>query len=332
MRADQTYLVPVLGFSVGLMMLFPPGAVAQPAEPRPGAATTPWGDPDLQGIWNHGTITPLERPREYDGREELSPEEVAALNEEADTRADRRDGLSAQGDIDLAYNAFWWDRGVSIGRTSLIIDPADGRLPPRTATAQAYLESPEAQRLVQVRRGRAPAAGPEDMDLGDRCLVYRPVPIISSGYNNHVQIAQSPGYVAILQEQIHEVRIIPLDRRPHVGPQIKQWLGDSRGHWEGNTLVVETTNFSRQAAYLDSHEHRHVVERFTRVGQDRIDYEFTVTDPTTWTRAWTAHVPWRRTEGPIYEYACHEGNYGMFNLLAGARIQERAPAETVVEK
>ena len=292
---------------------------------------TPWGDPDLQGIWNHGTITPLERPDEYAGRTLLSDQEVAALNEEADTRADRREGLSAQGDIDLAYNAFWWDRGISIGRTSLIVDPPDGRLPPRTPTAQAYADSAEAQRLVRVRRGRAPARGPEDMDLGDRCLVYRPVPIISSGYNNHVQIAQSPGYVAILQEQIHEVRLIPLDGRPHVRPQIRQWLGDSRGRWEGDTLVVETTHFSRHASYLDSHVHRRVIERFTRVGEDRIDYEFTVIDPTTWTRAWTAQVPWRRTEGPIYEYACHEGNYGMFNLLAGARAGEREP-ELPVEK
>lgn len=319
---------PALVVSAAFMLLAPAVAAAQaPSNDTPAGRVTPWGDPDLQGIWNHGTITPLERPSEYAGREQLTDEEVAALNLEADTRADRRDGLTAQGDINLAYNAVWWDRGISIGRTSLIIDPADGRLPPLTPTAQAYAVSPEAERIRLARRGLGPADGPEDMDLGDRCLVYRPVPIISSGYNNHVQIAQSPGYVAILQEQIHEVRLIPLDGRPHVQPHIRQWLGDSRGHWEGNTLVVETTNFSRQAAYLDSHEYRHVVERFTRVGEDRVEYEFTVTDPTTWTRSWTAMVPWRRTEGPIYEYACHEGNYGMFNLLTGSRAQEQMDEE-----
>ena len=332
MSNRQVVVLRALGTACALLLLLPPSAASQ-ASLTGGwiAPVTAWGDPDLQGIWNHGTITPLERPSKYAGRELLTDEEVADLNEEADTRADRREGLTAQRDIDLAYNAVWWDRGGSTGRTSLIIDPADGRLPPLAPSAQAYAQSAEAMRLVKVRRGHAPANGPEDMDLGDRCLVYRPVPIISSGYNNHVQIAQAPGYVAILQEQIHEIRLIPLDGRLHVQPKIRQWLGDSRGHWEGHTLVVETTNFSTQAAYLNSDEHRHVVERFTRIGKDRVEYTFTVTDPTTWTRGWTAMVPWRRTDGPIYEYACHEGNYGMFNLLAGARIQETDAAEEELE-
>ena len=316
--------------TVGMLLVAVPAAGQAPsASSDTGASpSTPWGDPDLQGIWNHGTITPLERPREFAGREFLTDEEVAALNEASDTRADRRDELTPDQDVRLAYNAVWWDRGISIGRTSLIVDPPDGRLPPLTPEAKQRAESPETRRLQAVRVGREPANGPEDMDLGDRCLVYRPVPVTSSGYNNHVQIAQAPGYVALFQEQIHEVRIIPLDGRAHIPPQIRQWLGDSRGRWEGNTLVVETTNFSKQADFLGSNQHRHVVERFTRLDDETIDYRFTVSDPTTWTKAWTGVVPWRKTQGPIYEYACHEGNYGLLGVLSGSRAVEK-PAEQI---
>jgi len=287
-----------------------------------GPVVTPWGDPDLQGVWTHGTITPLERPEEYGDRELLTAEEVAALNHASDTRAEQREGLTAEQDVALAYNQFWWDRGISIGRTSLITDPRNGRLPPRLPEAERRANSVEAERRQGIRRGRLPAPGPEDMDLGDRCLVYRPVPITSSGYNNNVQIAQSPGYVAILQEQIHEVRIIPLDGRPKLNSSVDQWLGLSRGHWEGDTLVVETTNFRDDAEYLGSSSHRHVEERLTRMTDGTIRYTFTVTDPTVWTRSWTGMVPWRRTEGPIYEYACHEGNLGMVGILTGSRANE----------
>ncbi len=217
---------------------------------------TPWGDPDLQGVWTHGTITPLERPDEYGDRELLTAEEVAALNHASDTRADQREGLTREQDVALAYNQFWWDRGISIGRTSLITDPTNGRLPPRLPEAERLATSEDAERRQGIRRGRLPAPGPEDMDLGDRCLVYRPVPITSSGYNNNVQIAQSPGYVAILQEQIHEVRIIPLDGRPQLNPSVDQWLGVSRGHWEVTSCWLKrpifeaTTNILAQACIV----------------------------------------------------------------------------------
>ena len=210
---------------IAALILAPSVAAGQSAALTGPVALTSWGDPDLQGIWTHGTITPLERPAEYAGRELLTEEEVAALNHASDTRADQREGLTAEQDVALAYNQFWWDRGVSIGRTSLIVDPPDGRLPARVPDAERVATSAEAERARAVRRGRLPASGPEDMDLGDRCLVYRPVPITSSGYNNNVQIAQSPGYVAILQEQIHEIRVIPLDGRPDLGPAVDQWLG-----------------------------------------------------------------------------------------------------------
>jgi hypothetical protein len=272
---------------------------------------TPWGDPDLQGIWNFGTITPLERPAQFKDRATLTPEEVARLNEEEARRGDRRLDDPAQ-DVEVAYNSFWWDRGGSVGRTSLIVDPPDGRLPPYT---------PEGQKRRQTlgRRGYDSWA---DRALNERCLVYRPVPVRSSGYNNNNQIVQAPGYVAMLQEQIHEVRIIPLDGRPHVGQAIRPWLGDSRGRWEGNTLVVETTNFHPETNYEGSGPNRTVIERFTLTDANTLSYEFTVNDPTTWTRAWTGEVPWRRDEGPIFEYACHEGNYGMVHLLKGARVLE----------
>ena len=287
---------------------------------------TAWGDPDLQGLWNHGTITPLERPADYGDRALLTDEEVAALNLASETRAtsERRSSLTREEDVALAYNQFWWDRGISVGRTSLITDPDSGRLPPRTSVAEAYLATDEAQRLQAAKRGRVPAHGPEDMDLGDRCLVYRPVPITSSGYNNHVHVLQSPGYVVIFQEQIHDVRIIPVTDQPVLPDQMRQWLGVSRGRWEGDTLVVETNNFYKQADYLGSNVNRHVTERFTRVADDVIEYAFTVEDPTVWSTPWSGMVPWRPAEGPLFEYACHEGNYGMTNLLTSARVVEKS--------
>ncbi len=289
------------------------------------APRTAWGDPDLQGLWNHGTITPLERPADYGDRELLTDEEVAALNLASETRAtsERRSGLTREEDVALAYNQFWWDRGISVGRTSLVTDPHNGRLPPRTLTAEAYSATDEAQRLQAAKRGRVPAHGPEDMDLGDRCLVYRPVPITSSGYNNHVHVLQSPGYVVIFQEQIHDVRIIPVSDQPVLPDQMRQWLGVSRGRWDGDTLVVETNNFYEQADYLGSNVNRRVTERFTRVAEDVIEYAFTVDDPTVWTEPWSGMVPWRPAEGPLFEYACHEGNYGMTNLLTSSRAEEK---------
>ena len=290
------------------------------------APQTAWGDPDLQGLWNHGTITPLERPADYGDRALLTDEEVAALNLASETRAtsERRSSLTREEDVALAYNQFWWDRGISVGRTSLITDPDSGRLPPRTSVAEAYLATDEAQRLQAEKRGRVPAHGPEDMDLGDRCLVYRPVPITSSGYNNHVHVLQSPGYVVIFQEQIHDVRIISVTDQPVLPDQMRQWLGVSRGRWEGDTLVVETNNFYKQADYLGSNVNRHVTERFTRVADDVIEYAFTVEDPTVWSTSWSGMVPWRPAEGPLFEYACHEGNYGMTNLLTSARAVEKS--------
>jgi hypothetical protein len=305
-----------------------PAAAKKGPAPKKAASTstvprTAWGDPDLQGTWNNGTITPLERPREAGEKELLSKEEETEVNEQSDSRAERRPADRAE-DLALAYDQVWWDRGASIGRTSLIIDPPNGRLPPLTPDGQKMLEARAA-----TRRTRGPADSWIDRPLQERCILYHGVPPLPTGYNNNYEIAQAPGLVAILHEEIHEVRLIHLDRRPHIGASIRQWLGDSRGHWEGDTLVVETTNFHKEATFrfpADAATLR-VVERFRRIGPEAIDYQFTVDNPTMYTRPWTATLPMRKTDGLIYEYACHEGNYGLANVLGGHRAQEKAAEE-----
>lgn len=296
------------------------------SDPKP-LPRTPWGHPDLQGIWNNSTITPLERPAQFGGREFLTADEARALDTAAATRYDQRLDDPAQ-DVDAAYNQFWWERGQTVAtrRTSLIIDPPDGRLPALTPEGQV-------RAAAIAARLRGVSTGPEDRNLAERCIT-RGAPKLPGGYNNNVQIVQTPTHVAIMQEMIHEVRIIPLDGRPHLPSGVGQWLGDSRGRWEGDTLVVETTNYHPSSA-LNSYyccpgaaEHLRIVERFTRTSRDTIEHRFTVTDPTTFTRPFTVDVPMARVEGPIFEYACHEGNYAMEGILRGARFAERAKEGT----
>jgi hypothetical protein len=290
-----------------------------PEAPRAGwtAPRTPWGDPDLEGIWSYATITPLERPDRYAGREFLTREEVTALNTEAAARGDQR-STDRQADVAGAYNAFWWDRGASTGRTSLIVDPSDGRLPPLTADGQRRRAEAAA-----ARRGGEYDSW-EDRPLQERCIIYHGVPPLPTGYNNHYQIVQAPGFVAILDENIHDVRTIPLDGRPHLPAGVRQWNGDSRGRWEGATLVVETANYHPKTTFRfpTAPEKLRAVERFRRVGPDRIDYRYTIHDAATYVSPWTVELPLNRIEGPILEYACHEGNYSLPHVLAGARAQE----------
>ena len=284
----------------------------------------PWGHPDLQGIWNNGTTTPLERPKDLENRETLTDEEWAARAKEVATRADKRpdDPLA---DVELAYNNEWWERGVPLKRTSLIVDPPNGKLPPLTAEGQQRVAAREA-----ARRQRGPADSWEDRPLQERCILYHGVPPFPTGYNNNYQIVQTREYVAIRYEMMAETRIIPLDGRPHVGPRIRTWIGNARGRWEGDTLVVETTNYNDQATFRfpTDNETLRVVERFTRVGDGQIDYQFMVDNPTVYTKPWKAVLPMAKVKGPIYEYACHEGNYGMANVLNGYRVQEKAKQET----
>jgi hypothetical protein len=297
----------------------PAAAAKKPSSTRQAAPRTPWGDPNLQGTWNFSTVTPLERPDAFGNKQVLDDEEVAQENHTADTRAENRP-KDAKADLDLAYNQEWWDRGKSIGRTSLIVDPPDGRIPPLSPEGQKA----EAAR-AEARRGRGPFDSWEDRSLGERCIV-RPTagpPMLSFGYNNNIQLLQTPEYVVILNEQIHDARIIPMDRRPHLSSRVQQWMGDSRGHWEGQTLVIDTTNFSEKSDFHGSRATLHLIERFTRTDANSMKYEFTVDDPHTFSRSWTASLPMRQTHDLMFEYACHEGNYSLANVLSGARAQEK---------
>ena len=328
------FLVGITASALVILLLTPTTAIGQA---RAGAGEawktlrTAWGDPDLQGLWNNATTTALQRPKELGLKEFLTDEKVAERDERVgETRnTDRPPRAGDPG----TYNEFWWERGrtVANNRTSLIVDPPNGRLPALSAEGERRAET-QAQR----RRSRGQYDSWEDRPLAERCIIYRGIPAFPTGYNNNYHIAQTPGYVAILQEHIHEVRLIPLDGRPHVNEKIRQWLGDSRGRWEGDTLVVETTNFSDKALIRgingDPSESLHVVERYTRVGSDMIDYEFTVTDPVTWTRPWSGSLPLTAFEGPMYEYACHEGNYALENVLAGARAEEAAAADSAAAR
>lgn len=286
---------------------------------------TPWGDPDLQGSWSNATTTPLQRPAKYGARQFLTAEEKAALDRQTAIGTDQR-GATPVRDVVDAYNAFWWDRGFSDGRTSLITDPPDGKIPPLTPEGE--------KRRATFRRTEGfsddGAGGRADSWLDrsayERCIIRAPLPRVPSGYDNNYQIVQSPGYVAIIQEQIHETRVIPLDGRPHLDQSVRQWLGDSRGRWEGDTLVVETTNFSNRTDFQGSGPNMRLIERWTRLADDKIDYRFTVEDPTAWARPWSAAIGWNKV-GLLYEYACHEGNYGLYNLLEGARVQEAETAK-----
>jgi hypothetical protein len=288
---------------------------------------TPWGDPDLQGTWSNQTLTPLERPAEFATKPVLSEAEAAAYEKRLvrDIDADIRTPGTRR-DVTIAYNNVWWDRGnriVADRRTSLIVDPPDGKVPALTPAGRARADR---ERKIAASNIEEHAASWEDFDVYSRCIMRSGLPRLSTGYNNNYEIVQTPGYVAILQEQIHETRIIPLNGMPHVPGSVRQWLGDSRGRWEGDTLVVETTNFTDQArgsVFRDATRDMVLVERWRRIDGRTIDYQFTVSDPETWTRPWTVKMPWNRIDGLVYEYACHEGNLSMGHMLKAARAAEK---------
>ncbi|MGH9254553.1 MAG: hypothetical protein ACRD3C_08280 [Vicinamibacterales bacterium] len=293
---------------------------------------TPDGQPDLQGFWTNGTYTPLERPKNvtkpfYTREEAIEVAKRAAASEAEQTEP----GTIA--DVHYDFTQFGLDRSqgpMELNlRTSLIVDSADGRLPPLSAEGQKRA----AERAEAARRlgGRWDSA--ESNQLDDRCIIMRAGPPMLSGtYNNNLQIVQAPGYVMILVEMIHDVRVIPLDGRAQPPAGIRQWMGVSRGRWEGNTLVVETTNFNGRNPLEGSSEHMRLTERFTREDEETIRYQFTVDDPATWSRPWSAELGMKKTVGPIFEHACHEGNYGLYNTLAGARLDEKRAAEEAKKK
>jgi len=276
------------------------------------AAAPPPNPRDLEGIWNFATMTSLERPRDLAGKAVLTPAEAAEYE---------RRTIERQGDANNTAGPDWWDPGTRVlthGRTALIVDPPEGRVPAFTAAAQAR-NAARAQ-----ARPRGAADGPEDRALNERCLAWATAgpPMLPGVYNNNVQIVQTRDYVVIVNEMIHDARIVPMDGRPH--GTVPRWMGDSRGHWDATTLVVDTIGFTDETSLRGSSERLHLVERFTRAGADTIDYQFTADDPDTWVQPWSAAFPLTRTDGPMFEYACHEGNErSMVGMLRGARATEK---------
>jgi hypothetical protein len=295
------------------------------------APRTPWGEPDLQGTYSNRTITPFERPANVGGREYFTAEEVAALEKRArEQSGDEGRSKGTRGDVERAYNDFWWDRGtkVTTPRTSLVIDPSDGRVP--ALTEEAKKRAADETKRPAFRGTGANGRGTDtwlDRSTFERCITRgMPGAMSPTAYNNNYRITQSPGYVAIQIEMLGGTRVIPTDGRSHVSKGIRNWMGDSVGRWEGDTLVVDTTNFTDKVLYRGAAENLHLVERFTRVGPGEIDYRVTIEDPTTFTRPWTVAIPFVNTGEDMFEYACHEGNYGMEGILSGAREEERAAA------
>jgi hypothetical protein len=304
---------------------------------------TPDGQPDLQGFWSNSTYTPLERPKDVT-REFYTEEEargIAKRRADLETEQTHGGGPKSLGvepgtvaDVHYDFTQFGLDRSQGAMalnlRTSLIVDPPDGRIPPMTAGGQKRA----AARAEARKRMGAPTDAAQNENLSTRCILmaHAGPPMLDAAYNNNYQIVQAPGYVMILVEMLHDVRIIPLDGRPHLPQSVRQWRGSYLGHWEGVTLVVESTNFTDKTAFQGSSENMHLIERFTRVAEDTIRYQFTVDDPATWARPWSAEVPWKKTIGPLFEHACHEGNYSLANILAGARAEEKRAAEQAATK
>ncbi len=298
---------------------------AKPATTSSAAAPslrTADGHPDLEGYWTNTTVTPLERPKDLAGKEFFTPEEAAEYAKRQ-LATPEPTGPGTYADVHYNMAQFGLEKGQSKVaaniRTSLITDPPDGHIPPMT---------PEARQRNADRAAKNKGHefdGPENRGLAERCIMWgnEGPPMMPVGYNSNLQIVQGPGYVAITQEMIHDVRMIPTDGSPHLPANVRQWMGDSRGHWEGDTLVVDTTNFTDKTAFRGSSANLHVVERFRRVNADTVLYQFTVDDPSTWAHSWSAEIPMTKIQGPIFEYACHEGNYGMRNNLSGARAEEK---------
>jgi len=306
---------------------------------------TPDGHPDLQGFWDNNNATPLERPKELAGRATLTDAELAAMKKKAHELF-AGNGDAAFGDTVFNtvlanvlgfksgfvsvdgetgdYSSVWTVERVWENRTSLITDPPDGRMPPLTPEGQSKREAAREAR-------QRPAAGPEDRSFSERCITYGS-PQLTAGYQSYYQIVQTPKAVMFMTEMIHDVRIIPLDAGPHPPASITEWMGDSRGHWEGDTLVVDTTNYKPRAFMSLSSEKLHITERFSRSGPETLKYEITIDDPGTWTKPWSLMVPLGRSSDPVYEYACHEGNEGLAGILAGARADEAAAAKERIQK
>jgi len=321
---------------IALMLIVPAFVTAQaPGAAAPSKTSKPWkvsrtpdGQPDLQGFWTNTTYVPLERPKNVT-KQFYTKEEVAENIKNAAATESEQTEPGTVADVHYDFTQFGLDRSQSALalnlRTSLIVDPPDGRIPALTAEGMKR----NAERAEARKRAGGPLDAAQNQPLSVRCIIMDRIgpPMLAGAYNNNYQIVQVPGYVMILVEMIHDVRIIPLDGRPQLPANVRQWTGSYRGHWDGDTLVVESTNFNGKNPFQGSSENMKLIERFTRVDEDTIRYQFTVDDPSTWTRPWSAEVPWAKTIGPLFEHACHEGNYGLPNILAGARAEEKRASE-----
>ena len=278
---------------------------------------TPWGDPDIQGVWSNQNPTPFERPDALKDKSTLTAAEAAEFEK---TSLDRLlKGFARDVPLSGELNDIWLETAkgkVAPSRaTSLVVDPPDGKVPYTPEGRRRWDATPKLGPPL-------PANRPEDRALPERCITTDGLLAPNPFYNNVHQIVQAPGYVAILTEMMHEARIIPLDRRPRLGPAVQMYVGDARGRWEGQTLVVETTNFNDQKLFRGATRQMHLIERFTRLDADTIEYRLTVTDPATFARPWTLENGLRKADGDLYEVGCHEGNYGLRGILAGARAEE----------
>jgi len=327
--------VGVVAFLAAALWTAPTSLIAQrPDAAKPETPAKPWkvsrtadGQPDLQGFWTNTTYVPLERPKNVT-KEFYTKEEVAENIKRAAATEEEQTEPGTVADVHYDFTQFGLDRSqgpLALNlRTSLIVDPPDGRIPPMTAEGLR-----RAAERAESRKRLGPLDAAQGQPLSVRCIIMDRIgpPMLAGAYNNNYQIVQTPGYVMILVEMIHDVRIIPLDGRPQLPASVRQWTGSYRGRWEGDTLVVESTNFNGKNPFQGSSENLRLTERFTRVDENTIRYQFTVDDPSTWARPWSAEVPWAKTIGPLFEHACHEGNYGLGNILAGARAEERRAAE-----
>jgi len=332
MTSKRVMIAAVAAASLGSLPLVAQSPAGKPAAKPAKAWTMPRtsdGVPDLTGDWTNATYTPLERPANMTGKEFFTPEEAAAFVKSRD------ENFNSQAADDIHYdNALWqsenYNKGLNSLRTSLVVDPPDGRIPALVEAARNRVQGPVPGAGQADRR----ADSYENRTLAERCITWGNdgPPMMPVGYNANLDILQGPGYVIVRNEMIHSARLIPTDgSRPHLSEKIRNWNGDSRGHWEGNTLVVETTNFNSRTRFRNSTAALKVTEKFTRTDANTIDYQFTADDPNTWTRPWTAAVPLRKVPGPIYEYACHEGNYGLPNILRAQRVEDAKAARGVTD-
>jgi len=304
-------------------------ALAAKTAPAPAANTLPRtldGHPDFNGYWTNATVVPLERPKDLGNKAFFTPEEAIAY-EKARLADKGPTGPGTYADVHYNLEQFGLEKDQSKVaqnlRTSLITDPPNGRIPPMTPEGRER----NAERAAKNKGHEFDSA--QNRSLSERCILWpnEGPPMMPVGYNSNLEIVQGAGYVAVMQEMIHDVRMIPTNGSTHVSSDIREWMGDPRGHWEGDTLVVDTTNFRPETAFHGASENLHVVERFRPVDANTILYSFTVEDPHTWASPWSAEIPMTRVKGPIFEYACHEGNYGMENNLSGARAEEKKLAE-----